>query len=447
MPSSTPCDLLIHARWVVPVEPRGAVLEDHSIVVRAGRIEAILPRAQASAISARQVIERPTHAVLPGFVNAHTHAAMTLLRGAATGLPLEPWLRRQVWPLESRLVDADFVRDGTEQAIAEMLLGGTTCFADMYFFPEVVAQVVSDVGMRAAVAVPVLDVPTAWAATMDEYLDKGLRLADEYRGHPLIQTFFALHSPALSTDATLARVRTLADQLDAPVMIHLLESVDDASRERARHGIDPVGRLERAGLVNNLLVAVHCVHLDEQGIRRFADAGASVVHCPTSNLKLASGIAPVAAMRAAGLNVALGTDGSASNDRLDMLGEARLAALLAAGATGDAAAVRSAEALEMATLAGARAMGLETGIGSLVPGKWADLCCMDLGRVPVQPVNDVLESVLHSASRSDVSDVWVAGRQLVEDGALLRIDTASLQARTNRWQSRVVTALNSLPGS
>ncbi len=447
MPSSTPRDLLIHARWVVPIEPRGAVLEDHSIVVQAGRIEAILPREQASAIPARQVLERPAHAVLPGFVNAHAHAAMTLLRGAAAGRPLEPWLRQVVWPLESRLVDADFVRDGTEQAIAEMLLGGTTCFADMYFFPEVVAQLASDLGMRAAVAVPVLDVPTVWAATIDEYLDKGLRLADEYRGHPLVHTFFALHSPALSTDATLARVRTLADQLDAPVMIHLLESADDAARERSRHGIDPVDRLERAGLVNNLLVAVHCVHLDEAGIGRFADVGANVVHCPTSNLKLASGIAPVAAMRAAGLNVALGSDGSASNDRLDMLSEARLAALLAAGATGDAAAVGAADALEMATLAGARAMGLDAGIGSLVPGKWADLCCVDLGKVSVQPVIDVFESLLHSASRADVSDVWVAGRQLVEDGTLLRIDTASLRARTNRWQSRVLAARNSLPGN
>lgn len=444
MSSAEPPDVVVHARWVLPVDPPGLVLEQHSVVIRAGRIESVLPRAAAARLAAREVLERPEHVLLPGLVNAHTHAAMTILRGAAAGKSLDPWLREQIWPLEARLVDAEYVRDGTELAIAEMLLGGTTCFADMYFFPEVAAAAAAQAGIRAAVAMPVLDMPTTWAATIDEYLDKGLRLRDEYRGHPLVDTFFALHSPALSAESTLDRVRMLADQLGAPVMIHLLESVTERPRETARHGIDPIGRLARAGLVNDLLIAVHCVDLTPDEMQVLAAAGTSVIHCPASNLKLASGIAPVPAMRAAGINVALGTDGSASNDRLDLLGEARLAALLAAGTTGDAAALGAAEALEMATLAGARALGLDAGIGSITPSKWADLCCVDLGHPNVLPVVDVQETLVHSASRADVTDVWVAGRQLVRDRVLTRLDVPSLRARADRWQARVHTARDAI---
>lgn len=440
MTTAEAVDVLIHARWVVPVDRRGVVLEHHSVAIRGGRIEALLPRGEANSIAAREVLERPEHVLLPGLVNAHTHAAMTILRGTASGKPLDPWLREQIWPLEARLVDADYVRDGTDLAIAEMLLGGTTCYTDMYFFPEVSAQCAATAGMRALVSMPVLDTPTAWASTIDEHLDKGLRLRDEYRGHPLVGTIFALHSPALASDATLDRVRTLADQLGAPVMIHLLESATERPREYARHGIDPVDRLARAGLVNDLLIAVHCVDLSAQEMQAFAAAGTSVVHCPTSNLRLAGGIAPLAAMRAAGVNVALGTDGAASSDRLDILGEARLAALLAAGTTGDAGALCAAEAIEMATLAGARAVGLEDSIGTVTPGKAADLCCVDLGRLALRPVADVLECLLHAASRTDVSDTWVAGRQLVADGSLARMDADSLRSRADLWQQRVQLA-------
>ena len=421
-------------------------MEDHAVLVRDGRIEAVLPTSELSHWKVGELLDRPSHALIPGLVNAHTHAAMTLLRNAAGGLPLDDWLRHRIWPLEARLVDERFVEDGTALAIAEMLLGGITCFADMYYHPDVAARVAARSGMRACIGLPVLEQPTSWARDLDEYLDRGLRLRDTYRDDPLVGTLFVLHSPASTGDATLARVRILSDQLQAPVMTHLLESPTDRAREERRHGRGPLERLAAAGLVNDLLVAVHCVQLNMTEIAQVAEAGANVVHCPGSNLKLASGIAPLDELRRAGVRVALGTDGAASNDALDVLGEARLAALLAAGTTGNAAALPPHDALHMATLAGAQALGLGEVTGSIVPGKWADLAALRLDGPMAQPIHDVASAIVHSAGRGGVCDTWVAGRHLVTDGRLQRMSPRDLAERAAAWRPRVVAALHAIAG-
>jgi 5-methylthioadenosine/S-adenosylhomocysteine deaminase len=443
---SREADLAIRARWILPMEPLGTVLEDHAVLVRGGRVQAVLPAGELSDWKVGEILDRSSHALIPGLVNAHTHAAMTLLRNAAGGLALDDWLRRRIWPLEARLVDERFVEDGTALAIAEMLLGGTTCFADMYYHPDVAARVAARSGMRTCIGLPVLEQPSAWAQDLDEYLDRGLRLRDTYRDDPLVGTLFVLHSPTATGDATLGRVRALSDQLQAPVMTHLLESPTDRAREERRHGRGPLERLAAAGLVNDLLIAVHGVQLNMTEIGQVAEAGTTVVHCPSSNLKLAAGIAPLDELRRAGARVALGTDGAASNDALDMLGEARLAALLAAGTTGDAAVLPPHNALHMATLAGAQALGLGEVTGSIVPGKWADLVSLRLDGPMVQPVHDVASAIVHSAGRSAVCDTWVAGRRLVADGRLGHMSPHELGRRAASWRPRVVAALHAIAG-
>ncbi|KPJ80609.1 MAG: hypothetical protein AMJ58_08110 [Gammaproteobacteria bacterium SG8_30] len=434
-------DLAISARWILPVEPAGATLEEHAVLVRGGRIEAIVPADRLPPMDPERIVSRPQHVLLPGLVNAHTHAAMSLLRATTPGPALDAWLRERVWPLEARLVSPDFVADGTELAIAEMLLGGITCFADMYFHPEVAARVARSSGVRAVIGVPIFEQATRWTSGLDDSLGRCLELHDRYRSDALVGTSFALHSSSLTTDATLAHVRTLADQLQCPVMIHLLEAASERPRVLRNHGRGPLERLEAAGLLNDLLVAVHCVHASAAEIERIAHGGASVVHCPASNLRLGNGIAPVSTMREAGVNVALGTDGAASNDSLDILAEARLAALLACGSTGNGHALSAHEALGMATLAGARSLGLADVTGSLLPGKWADIACMALHGPAIEPVTDVAEAVIHAAGRAAVSDVWIAGRCVVRDRRLVHIDTVDLMDRCRHQGARVVAAL------
>jgi 5-methylthioadenosine/S-adenosylhomocysteine deaminase len=446
VPQCSPADLAIKARWILPVEPAGEVLEEHVVLVRGGRIDSLLPSSRLQPDDARRVVERPEHVLIPGLVNAHTHAAMSLLRNLSAGLGLDDWLRKLIWPLEARLVDEQFVADGTELAIAEMLLGGVTCFADMYYFPEVAARTAAAAGIRAAVGLPMIEQPTVWAQDFDEYLARSLELSDQYRADPLIDTLFCLHSPSATSDTSLSRVRTLADQLQTPVMIHLLESPAERDRVRRRHGSGPLERLAAAGLVNDLLVAVHCTQANAHEIETLAGSGAAVVHCPGSNLRLGSGIAPLSQMRSAGLNVALGTDGAASNDALDVLGEARLAALLAGGVSGDAGTLDSHAALEMATLAGARALGLADRTGSLVAGKWADIACLRLSGPQAEPHHDVAATVIHAAGRMAVTDTWVAGRALVTDGRLVRTDLGRTVQCARHWAPRVLAARDLIAG-
>ncbi|MDX1509103.1 MAG: amidohydrolase family protein, partial [Woeseiaceae bacterium] len=346
---------MIFARWSVPVGPSPGPLEDYAVAVSDGRIEALLPAAEARETYQPSVlIERPSHVLIPGLVNAHTHAAMTLMRGMSDDLPLEAWLRDGIWPVEKRWASAEMVRDGTELAIAEMLRGGVTCFSDQYFFPEVVAETSVNLQMRAMIGTPVIDFPTAWAQSIDEYLGKATDLVhDPYADHPLISTCFVPHSTYTVSDDAFRRLRMLADQLDRRVQIHLHETATEVNDSVREHGQRPYERLRDLGLVNSSLLAVHAVHMSDDEIAHMADAGVGVAHCPKSNLKLASGIAPVARFREAGIDVGIGTDSAASNNTLDMISEMRTAALLGKVAANDAAAVSAGHALEMATLGSA----------------------------------------------------------------------------------------------
>jgi len=427
---------LISARWVVPVEPAGTLLEHHSVAVRDGEIEAVLPTAQAlQAYPGHARVELPEHALIPGLVNLHTHAAMALMRGMADDLSLMRWLQEHVWPAESRHVSAQFVRDGTLLACAEMLRGGITCFNDMYFYPEAAVEAVLASGMRAALGMIVIDLPTAYASDPDDYLAKGLALRDRCRDQPLLSFCLAPHAPYTVSDRTFGKIATLAAELDCPIHCHIHETGDEIARSVAEHGVRPLERLRKLGIVGPNLVSVHSVHLLDAEIAMLAGHGSSVAHCPSSNLKLASGFAPVAALVAAGVNVGLGTDGAASNNRLDGFQEMRQAALLAKAVARDAEAIPAHTALEMATLAGARALGLDKRIGSIVPGKRADLAAVHLAGPELSPVFDPVSHLVYTAGREHVSHVWVDGSLRMAGRALKGMDIPGLDTRIKLWQN------------
>ena len=426
---------LLHARWIVPVQPDGCVLEHHALAIQDGRILAILPQAEAATrYRADTTLHLDRHVLIPGLINAHTHASMTLLRGLADDLPLMSWLQDHIWPAEARWVDPDFVRDGTRLALAEMLRGGTTCFNDMYFFPEVTTTAVREAGMRACVGLIALDFPTAYARNLDEYLDKGLALHSELQNDPLVRVAFAPHAPYTVSASALERIGRLADELDIPVHIHVHETAAEVADFEAKHGCRPLARLNQLGLVSPRLLAVHMTQLEPVEIDQLAQAGAHIAHCPESNLKLASGFCPSARLDAAGVNLALGTDGAASNNDLDLFGELRTAALLGKGVAGDAAALPAARVLRMATLNGARALGLAADIGSLEPGKAADIVAVDFGQLESAPVYHPISQLVYATGRHQVSDVWIAGRQLLANRQLTTLDSDELLQRAQRWQ-------------
>lgn len=432
------CDTLIAPRWCVPVEPANVVLMEHAVVINDGRITDVLPLAAARKIyQPSALITKPDHILIPGFVNSHTHAAMSLMRGMADDMPLESWLQDGIWPAEKRWLSSEMVRDGTELAIAEMISGGTTCFSDQYFFPEIVAETAVDLQMRAMVGTPIMEFPTAWAANASEYMNKASDLVhDPYADHPLISTCFAPHSTYSLSDEAFIELRVLADQLDVRTQIHLHETAAELAAALKKNGKHPFERLHDLGLVNASLLAVHSVHMSDKEIEIFAEAGVNIAHCPSSNLKLASGIAPVAKYREAGINVAIGTDGAASNNTLDMLSEMRMTALLAKATASDAAAVSARDALRMATLNGAAALGLAHETGSIEPGKWADLACIDLNRLHSQPVYDPVSQLVYTARADQVTDAWIAGKHLLDNDRLVHIDTDNLLQRSNEWRDR-----------
>lgn len=431
-------DTLLHARWIIPVEPDHAVLEHHSLAIKDGRIHRLLPTQEARRLyRADYDVELTEHALIPGLVNAHTHAAMTLFRGLADDLPLMDWLNNHIWPAEGAWVNAEFVRDGTQLAIAEMLKGGVTCFNDMYFFPDETAQTAADAGMRAVVGMILIDFPTAWAGDAEEYLRKGLELHDRFRNHPLIATAFAPHAPYTVSNGPLERVRVLADELDVPIHMHVHETAAEVQQGMESHGMRPLQRLDKLGLASPRLLAVHMTQLTDEEIAAYARSGAHVVHCPESNLKLASGFCPVHKLLQAGINVAIGTDGAASNNDLDMFAEMRAAALLAKAVAQDASALPAALALRMATLNGARALGLEDETGSLLPGKAADIAAVRLDNIETQPLYHPVSQLVYAAGRHRVSDVWVAGQHLVKEGILTTLDEQEILAKARAWQQKI----------
>lgn len=431
-------DLLIEPRWLIPVEPAGVVLEEHALAVDGGRILDLLPAAEAARrYLPRQHVPLPAHALLPGFVNLHTHAAMTLLRGYAEDLPLSRWLAERIVPAERRLVSPAFVHDGALLACWEMLRGGVTCFSDMYFHPEQTGRAAMAAGIRAALGMTVIEFPTPYAADADDYLAKGLAARDALRDEPLLSFTLAPHAPYTISDRTFERVATLSAQLDLPVHIHVHETAAEVADSVARHGVRPLARLHRLGLLDPHLIAVHAVHLTGDEIELLAEHGCNVAHCPTSNLKLASGIAPLARLLAAGVRVGLGTDGAASNNRLDMMGETRQAALLAKAASGDASIIDSHAVLRLATLEGARALGLGDRLGSLQPGKAADICAVRLDEWHQLPCPDPVSQIVHVAGREQVSHVWVGGRSRIREGLPADDVVTALRRLVYSWHNKM----------
>lgn len=441
MPTTTaPLDLLLLPEWIVPVEPAGVVLREHALGIRDGRIALLAPREEALQVAARERRELPGTLLAPGLVNAHGHAAMSLFRGLADDLPLMTWLQEHIWPAEAKWVSEDFVRDGTELAIAEQLKGGVTAFSDMYFFPAVASEVVHHCGVRAQITIPVLNFPVPGAHDTDEALRRGLELFNDLRHHPRIRVAFGPHAPYTVSDDRLERVRVLAEQLDAGIHMHVHETAHEVQQALEQHGERPLARLARLGLLGPRFQAVHMTQIDDADLELLVHYNASVIHCPESNLKLASGFCPVERLWQAGVNVAVGTDGAASNNDLDLLGETRTAALLAKAVAGSATALDAHRALRMATLNGARALGIAEECGSLQPGKSADLVAFDLSALPQQPVYDPVSQLIYASGRDCVKHVWVAGKPLLEDGQLLRLDEQALIARARDWGRRIAGA-------
>ncbi|HEX5464665.1 MAG TPA: TRZ/ATZ family hydrolase [Burkholderiales bacterium] len=431
-------DTLISARWILPVEPAGTVLENHAIAVTGGCIQAILPLPDAERrFTPAQRVTLDDHVIIPGLINLHTHAAMVLLRGFGDDLPLMTWLETRIWPAETRLVSPEFVFDGTLIACAEMLRGGVTCFNDMYFFPEAAARAIVAAGMRAALGLIVIDFPSPYAADGQDYLSKGLATRDALHGESLLSFCIAPHAPYTVSDKLFEKIVTYSGELDLPIHTHVHETADELEASVKNYGLRPLARLQQLGALGPNLLAVHATHLNDSEIDLLAQHGCHVAHCPASNLKLAGGIAPLQRLVAAGVNVGIGTDGAASNNRLDVLGETRLAALLAKGTAADATAVPAHTALAMATINAARALGIDGRTGSLVPGKRADITAIDFSAPELSPCYDPVSHVIYAAGREHVSHVWVDGELLLEQGRLTHIDNAELARKAAYWRERI----------
>ncbi len=431
-------DTVIEARWVIPVAPARSVLPDHAVVISGGRISAVLPAADARVkYSPRERIALGEHVLIPGLVNLHTHAAMALMRGLADDLALMEWLNRHIWPAEMRHISEEFIYDGAQLACAEMLRGGVTCFNDMYFFPGATARAALAAHMRAVLGLIVIEFPSPYASDAQDYLNKGLALRDELKNEPLLSYCLAPHAPYTVSDKSLRQVATYAGELDLPVHMHVHETQDEIEHSLQDHNLRPLARLGELGLLGPGLIAVHAIHLERSEIDLLAQHGCHVAHCPSSNLKLASGLAPVSTLLASGVNVGLGTDGAASNNRLDVFTEMRLAALLAKGVSGDATVLPAWQALELATLRPARALGLDSVIGTLQPGKCADITAVRLAGAELAPCYDPLSHLVYCAGREHVSHVWVNGELVVDNGNLTTIDTREVAARAAYWRDKI----------
>jgi 5-methylthioadenosine/S-adenosylhomocysteine deaminase len=431
-------DLLIFAKWILPIVPRGRVLDDCCVAVDKGLILGLHTRREAQELyQARETVELPNHALMPGLVNAHGHAAMSLLRGYADDLPLMTWLEGSIWPAENRWMSEEFVRDGTDLAVAEMLRSGTTCFSDMYYFPETTAAVAHRAGIRAQVNFPVLDFATAWGTGPDNYIHKGIELHDIYKSSQMISIGFGPHAPYTLSDEPLQRIGTLAEELQAPIQIHLHETAGEVADAVKTTGLRPVERLNQLGVLSPLTQCVHMTQLTESDMDTIAGTGASVIHCPISNLKLASGLCPVQQLLGRDITVALGSDGAASNNDLDLFNEMRTAALLGKLAAGDAAALDAHTALHMATLGGAQALGLDKEIGSLEAGKAADMIAVKLDQLESAPLYKLASQLVYTASGHKVTHSWVNGRALMRERQLLTLSQADILTRVQHWQNKL----------
>jgi|TARA_B100000929_G_scaffold189284_1_gene149934 5-methylthioadenosine/S-adenosylhomocysteine deaminase len=431
-------DTLVHARWIIPVEPKNTVYENYALAVKNDKIVALLSSKDAKKkFTAKEELTLENHALIPGLVNAHTHAAMSLFRGLANDLPLMDWLNNHIWPAEKKWISPKFVKDGTKLAVAEMIRSGTTCFNDMYFFSDNTAEVCVNIGMRVVIGLIVIDLPTSWASNSDEYLTKGEFIHDTFKHNPLISTAFAPHAPYTVSDDSLKRIAVLAEELDIPIHMHIHETSDEIEQSINQYGKRPLERLSDLGLLSSRLIAVHMTQLEQNEIDEIKKTRVSVVHCPESNLKLASGFCPVGKLQKNNINVCIGTDGAASNNDLDMLGEMHITALLAKGVNNDCACSDAHTTLRMATLNGAKALGMSESIGSLKKGKQADVVAIDLNQIETIPLYEPLSQIIYAADRRQISDVWVAGKRLLENRELTTLKHEELLENSKLWGEKI----------
>jgi 5-methylthioadenosine/S-adenosylhomocysteine deaminase len=431
-------DVLIEARWIATVNQQLPLLEHHAVVIQQGVIVDILPIQQARLVyTATSLVCLDDHVLIPGLINMHTHAAMGLMRGMADDQPLMSWLNDYIWPAERALLSEQYVRDASLLGCAEMLSSGITCFNDMYFYPQATASAVNQAGLRANLGLVVLEFPTAYATDADDYLQKGFDAHDSWRGSPFITSSLAPHAPYTVSNATFERVLVYAEQLGLGIHTHLHETRDEIIQSEAQFGMRPIKRLLDLGVLGPNFTAAHCVHLQSEEIELLVEYGCHVAHCPSSNLKLASGIAPVAELLSYGVNVGLGTDGVASNNRLDIFAEMRLCALLAKGRSEDATVVPAYQALEMATINAAKAIGLDHKIGSIEVGKLADLVAVNLSAIETSPCYDPVSHLVYTCGREHVTHTWVAGELRYHHGVYANIEPIELREIIQTWKPKL----------
>lgn len=438
MPAQENIQLIIKAPWIIPVIPEDRILKNCAVAVNNGKIIGIIPEGEASSrFLAKQTITLDNHILMPGLINAHGHAGMSLFRGLADDLPLETWLTDHIWPAESRWLTPEFVRDATECAIAEMIQTGTTCYADMYFFPEESARAAQKSSIRAQLTFPILDAASNWAKNAEESLRKGLLLQDEYRNNSSITVGFGPHAPYTVSDTILRKIAMLAQELEAPIHIHLHETAQEIEESIQVHGMRPIERLAKLGLLSPLTQCAHMTQMNDHDIELLTSTGAHVIHCPESNLKLASGFCPVHRLQKAGVNVAIGTDGAASNNDLDLFGELQTAALLGKAVAQDASACNAHEMLRMATINGARALGINEITGSLEPGKAADIIAINVDELSTLPLHNPASALVYNNRNAKVTHVWVNGKALLLSGHLQTLNELELKSRARAWQQKM----------
>jgi 5-methylthioadenosine/S-adenosylhomocysteine deaminase len=432
-------DTIIHAKWIIPVIPEQKIYRDHCLVFDGqGEITAIIPHTEAKKrYPSSTVIDRPEHILIPGLINTHTHSPMNLMRGLADDIPLMQWLEEHIWPTEQKLMSEDYVADGSRLAMAEMLRSGTTTFNDMYFFPNITAKVADEVGIRSVLGQIIIDFPSVWAKDAKQYLQKGQDLHQHYLNHPLISTALAPHAPYTVSDENLIKVKQQAEQLNTQIHIHLHETLDEINQSLLQYKLRPIERLHKLGLIDSKLIAVHMTQLNNDDIDILLQQQPNLVHCPESNMKLASGISPVDSLLKQGLNIALGTDGAASNNDLNMLGEMRSATFLSKISTLQATALNAEKVLQMATINGAKALGIDQQVGSLEVGKQADICAIDMDNIECQPLYHPLSQLIYAANRENVSDVWVKGKQLLDQRNLTTIDIQKVKSDAQVWHNKI----------
>ena len=429
----------LHADAIIPVAGPENIVTGKSLIVRNGLIDDIVTTADALQLVDVAQIDLPGHTLMPGLINAHGHAAMTLLRGYADDLPLDRWLNEKIWPLEGKWVAPDFVRDGTEIAAAEMILSGITTTSDMYFFPDVAAQALRSSGMRTQIVFPIMNIPTSWATDAREYLDKGLALRDHFRSDDLVDVGLGPHSTYTVDESLLSTTAMFANELDAAVQIHLHETAAEVLAHVDVMGERPIDTLARIGLLGPRTQCVHMTDLGTQDIDTLVQHGAHVVHCPRSNMKLASGACPVARLKVSGVNVAIGTDGAASNNKLNGLAEMQAASLLAKLQSGDPTALPAIESIKAATLDGARALGLDGVTGSLEVGKSADIIALDTASLSMGPSHCVESDIVYASSGNEVTWSWIAGKNVLKNRQLQTLDKDALAHKAQVWRAKLFT--------